>query len=62
MNKDPASDPAKRQQVRAKRLAAALRDNLKRRKEQARGQTATKPDSGRAVETGSNLDKTAPRK
>jgi hypothetical protein len=62
MSKDPSADQAKhgqakRAQARARRLATALRENLRRRKAQARG----KADQ-RSEETGSNLDKTEPRK
>jgi hypothetical protein len=37
---------AKKDEEREKRLADALRENLRRRKAQARGQEAPKPDSG----------------
>ncbi|MCO4053833.1 MAG: hypothetical protein HEQ16_07240 [Bosea sp.] len=37
MAKEPAEDP------KAKRLAAALRENLRRRKAQARGRAADRP-------------------
>jgi hypothetical protein len=39
MAKEPAEDP------KAKRLAAALRENLRRRKAQARGRAADRPAS-----------------
>jgi hypothetical protein len=39
MAKEPAEDP------KAKRLAAALRENLRRRKAQARGRAAERPAS-----------------
>jgi hypothetical protein len=40
--KQPAPSPAEQ---RAARLAQALRDNLKRRKDQTRGRDATRPQS-----------------
>jgi len=40
------------QDARAERLAAALRENLKRRKAQARSQALAKGDSRKAVDAG----------
>jgi hypothetical protein len=40
------------QDVRAERLAAALRENLKRRKAQARSQALAKGDGRKAVDAG----------
>jgi hypothetical protein len=50
--KDQQKDPQKA--LRTRRLSAALRDNLKRRKAQARGRDEGRsPSTGRANETGS---------
>jgi hypothetical protein len=46
-----ASGKAQKQAARAKRLSAALRENLKRRKAQARGRSATASTEAAAQET-----------
>jgi hypothetical protein len=43
MSDDSAKNREREQAARAERLAAALRENLKRRKAQARGRTAEPP-------------------
>ena len=45
MNDDRAKTKKSEQAARAERLAAALRENLKRRKAQARGRTSERKDA-----------------
>jgi hypothetical protein len=45
MSDDRAKAKEREQAARAERLAAALRENLKRRKAQARGRTDTQKDA-----------------
>jgi hypothetical protein len=42
--------------ARSERLSAALRENLKRRKAQARGRAAAEPDDRAAAETSQNAE------
>jgi hypothetical protein len=48
----PPSKPVPQKDERAVRLAAALRENLKRRKAQARSQSKGKGEGRAAVDTG----------
>ena len=54
------SGKAEQKAARAARLSAALRENLKRRKAQARGRTASRPTHDAAAAPDTKVDAAAP--